>query len=252
MSRDVVLIHGTSATGAIWDDLRAFFEGRGWNVHTPALRHHDPDLARQPDLVAGVSLRGFAEDLVAYVRGIGGEPLIGGHSLGGLVAQLVAARTPSSGLLLLAPAPAPGMLPSLSSVRTFAPHFLHPTPWRRPLAPLGWRAFRRAVVNAQDEGTGRRLHGLVQLADSGRAYCEMAFPLLDRHHAARVDYARVTGPVLVVGGTEDRLISTRIGRATAARHRDGTFVAIDGADHMLPSGRFLPQVERHIDAWIGA
>jgi len=249
MSRDVVLIHGTSETGELWADIRDHLGRRGWTVHTPTLRHHDASVTNQATLVAGVSLLDYAADIADLTRGLD-TPLIGGFSLGGLIAQLVAARTPHRGLFCLTPSPGPGMRLPFSGVRVLGRHFLQAAPWRKPLPPLSWEVFRRSVANEQDEQTAREMYNGHLLFESGRAYSEIGFPYLDRGRAARVDYRAVTGPVLVIGGTRDRLGSTNILRQTAARYAHGQYVEIDGADHMLTGGRFLPVMLRHLDQWL--
>jgi pimeloyl-ACP methyl ester carboxylesterase len=248
MSRDVVLIHATGSTGEQWAGTRDHFERLGWTVHTPTLRHHDASVTNQANLVAGVSLRDNTADIADLTRRLD-TPLIGGSSLGGLIAQLVAARTAHRGLFCLAPAPGPGMLGPLWSALTFGRHFLQATPWRKPVSPASWEVFRRSVANEQDEETAREMYSGHLLFDSARAYSEIFFPYLDRGRAARVDYGAVTGPVLVIGAARDRIISTNICKRTAARYAHGQYVEIDGADHMLTGGRFLPVVLRHLDQW---
>ncbi|HJT90644.1 MAG TPA: alpha/beta fold hydrolase, partial [Mycobacterium sp.] len=178
------------------------------------------------------------------------SPLIGGCSLGGLIGQLVAASTPTRGLFCLAPAPVAGIRGPLSALRVFGHHFLQGAPWRKPLRPPTWKAFRRVEAAAQDEATAREMHSGHGLFESGRAYCEIVFPFLDRGHATRVDHSAVSVPVLVVGGTRDRLTSPRVCRQTAARYSRGEYAEIEGADHMLTGGKHLPTVMEHLDRWI--
>jgi len=248
MSRDVVLIHGASEVGEQLAEIRQHFEQRGWTVHTPTLRHHDEAMPDQATLVAGVSLRDYVADLTDLTRGLD-TPLIGGFSFGGLIAQLVAARTPHRGLFCLAPT-APGTRPPLAAVRVMAGHFLHPTPWRKAVPPMSWEMWRRYVANAHDEQSARETYNAHLRYESGRQYWEAGFYFLDRHRAARIDYQAVTGPVLVTGGTLDRMIGTEGPRQTAARYANGKYVDVEGADHMQIFGPSLPEVLRHIDQWI--
>jgi pimeloyl-ACP methyl ester carboxylesterase len=248
MSRDMVLIHGASETGGHLVEMRHHFELGGWTVYTPTLRHHDQGGPDQCKSVGGVSLRDYVADLTDLTRNLD-NPLIGGFSLGGLIAQLVAARTPHRGLFCLAPSPAPGMRGPLASLLVLGGHFLRPFPWRRPVRPMSWEMWRRYVANAHDEHRARDTYTSHSRCESGRAYCELGFYFLDPGRAARMDYAAVTGPVLVTGGTQDRMISTDVPRQTAARYADGKFVEVD-ADHMQIFGPSLSAVLGHIDQWI--
>jgi alpha-beta hydrolase superfamily lysophospholipase len=249
MSRDLVLVHGASEIGEHLAELRRHFEQRGWTVHTPTLRHHAESMPEQAKLVAGVSLRDYVADLTELACGFD-SPLIGGFSLGGLIAQLVAARTPHRGLFCLAPSAAPGMRAPLASLRVLGGHFLHPTPWRKPVRPMSWEMWRGYVANAHDEAWARDTYNSHLRCESGRVYWELGFFFLDHHRAARIDYQAVTAPVLVTGGTQDRMIGIDVPRQTAARYANGKYVAVEGADHMQIFGPSLFTVLRHIDQWI--
>lgn len=249
MGRDMVLIHGSSEVGDQLGEMRRHFEQRGWTVHTPTLRHHAESMPEQAELVAGVSLSDYVADLTELTRRLD-MPLIGGFSFGGLIAQLVAARTPHRGLFCLAPSPAPGMRGPLASVLVLGGHYLRPLPWRKPVRPMSWGMWRKYVANAHDEHSARELYNAHLRCESGRAYCELGFYFLDRGRAASIDYGAVSGPVLVTGGTQDRMISTEVPRQTAARYANGKFVEVHAADHMQIFGSSLAEVLGHIDQWI--
>ena len=121
---------------------------------------------------------------VALVESLDSPPLLIGHSLGGLVAQLVAARTQHAGLVAACTAPAAGIFSMYpSTARIFLGHYLQPRPWDKPLYPTTWKVFRRNISNTHTEQAVREIYdGLV--CDSGRVYCEMVFPWLDRANAA--------------------------------------------------------------------
>ncbi|MBF6451077.1 alpha/beta fold hydrolase [Nocardia aobensis] len=248
-SRHVVLIHGTWCNGESWADARAEFEKRGFTVHTPTQRHHELPLLAGASLIAGLSLTDYVDDLVTLTESLESPPLVVGLSMGGLLAQLVAARTEHVGVIAAAPAPAAGlfnMYPSM--VRLFYGHFLQLRPWRKPIYPT-WERFRWGAAAMQSEEHARRMFETL-VTDSGRAYCEMAFPWLDRAKAARVDFSAITTPVLALSGDRDRIVAPRVARATAAKYARGTFISIPGADHMLFDGDALPTTMKVIDDWL--
>jgi hypothetical protein len=96
-TKHAVLIHGTWGRGDSWGPARTAFEERDYTVHTPTLRHHELPLAEGATKIAPLSLRDYVDDLVALVESIDSPPLLVGISLGGLLAQLVAARTDHAG-----------------------------------------------------------------------------------------------------------------------------------------------------------
>ena len=80
-------------------------------MHTPALRHHEtvanpPARARQ-DQPSSIT----RDDLEKFIAGLGATPILIGHSLGGLLAQMLAARGRPAPLVLLAPSAPWGVLP---------------------------------------------------------------------------------------------------------------------------------------------
>jgi pimeloyl-ACP methyl ester carboxylesterase len=91
-AKHVVLIHGSWSRGEQLAPARAAFEGRGYTAHTPTLRHHELPSHEGAMKVASLSLRDYTDDLVAFVNSLDSPPLLVSHSMGGLLAQLVAAR----------------------------------------------------------------------------------------------------------------------------------------------------------------
>ncbi|MEV5962552.1 alpha/beta fold hydrolase [Kribbella sp. NPDC051952] len=247
----VVLIHGTWGRGNHFHEARAAFEARGFVVHTPTLRHHELPLEEGSAQIATLSLTDYVDDLVKVCESLDSPPLILGHSLGGLLAQLVAARTPHAGLIAVCPAPAAGifaMYPSMS--RLFLSHYLQPRPWTKPLRPT-WKKFHVGGRITQTPEDSRALYEDL-VCESGRAYCEMAFPQLDRRKASRVDYANISGPVLIFAGTEDLTVVPAVCRAAAAKYPNATYQEILNADHMLLFGNVLQTTMTHIDDWLVA
>ncbi len=248
-SRNVVLIHGSWHTDIFWNEARTEFEVRGYTVHTPVLRHHELPLMEGAGKIASLSLLDYTRDIIDYAESLDSPPLLIGHSMGGLLAQLVAARTANAGVVAATPAPAAGTFAYYpKTVKIFAPHFFQFRPWAKPIIPR-WEQYSNACANMQPESEARK-HFAVLVAESGRAYCEFAFPWLDRRKAATVDYAAITTPVLAIGATHDNIINPRIPRTTAKKFTNGTYTEIHESDHLVFIGKALPACMAAIDTWI--
>jgi pimeloyl-ACP methyl ester carboxylesterase len=249
-TKHVVLIHGAWGRGELWASARAAFEERGYTAHTPTLRHHELPSQDGAMKIASLSLRDYTDDLVAFVNSLDSAPLLIGHSMGGLVAQLVAARTSHAGLVAACPAPAAGILGTTpTNLRMSLPHLLRPRPWTKPWRTPTFEQFRRWIANTQTEDVAREIYdGLV--CESGRFVWETALGVAKLSKASVVDFAAVTAPVLVIGGEYDRIVPAGIVRQTAASYRHGTYLEIPKSDHMVFSGEALPVTMRHIDDWI--
>ena len=145
-TRHVVLIHGNWSRGEQLAAARAAFEERGFTAHTPTLRFHELPIHEGAKKVASLSLRDYADDLLAFVKSLESPPLLVGHSMGGLLAQLVAGRTRHTGLVAACPAPASGITGSSTPAnrQMSRPYFLRLRPGQagvsadiRPAAAMG-------------------------------------------------------------------------------------------------------------------
>jgi pimeloyl-ACP methyl ester carboxylesterase len=247
----VVLIHGNWSRGEQLAAARAAFEERGFTAHTPTLRYHELPIHEGAMKVASLSLRDYTDDLVAFVNSLESPPLLVGHSMGGLLAQLVAALTRHTGLVAACPAPASGITGSSTQAnrRMSRPYFLRLRPWGKPIYPPTLEQLRQWVANTQTEDTAREIHaGLV--CDSGRAQCEMLLAMLKLSKATVVNAAAVKTPVLVVGGDCDLIVPAEVLRQTAAQYQHADIVQMAGADHMVFSGESLPITMGHLDDWL--
>ena len=236
--KHVVLIHGMCGCGDYLAPARAAFEERGYTVHSPTLRHHELPLEEGATKIASLSLRDYADDLVNLVDSLDSAALLVGHSMGGLLAQLVAGRSRHAGVIAACPSPAAGIhATSPTLLRVGLGHFLQPRPWAKPVYPMTWEQFRKSTANAQTEEHARELFaGLV--CDSGRVMCEVGFPWLDRANAATVNYSAITTPVLVLAGEKpraDHRLASQLPGTTAPRltpspvHSTGRSAPIRGA-----------------------
>jgi pimeloyl-ACP methyl ester carboxylesterase len=245
----IVLVAGTYCYPEVWDDMKAEFEARGHTVYAPPLRYHDLPLLEGALAMKDTSLLDYRDDFIELIRTLEQPPIIVGWSMGGLIAQLIAQEVEHAGLMLLSPAPAAGMFAMYPTMlATFQHHFARWGFWRKPLMPE-WETFRWSTCQLQDEEKMR--DAFVQLkAESGKAYFEMALWFLDKKRASKVYPERIKSPVLVVSGTQDRIVRTPIGRATADRYAQGKFVELYNMDHMLVTGTGLPRVMSEFDRWV--
>jgi pimeloyl-ACP methyl ester carboxylesterase len=198
----VVMIHGAFCGGWVFESWKPLFEAQGYEVHAPTLRHHEPR-ASQSEL-ARTSMRDFADDLAALIDGVGAAPIVIGHSLGGLLAQMLAARGLVRALILLAPSTPWGMSPSTAS-EFLAAQALYAAGvfWRKSLAPRHWIAAANALDLVPKERQPPILERLVP--ESGRAMFEVLHWMFDASRATQVNPRTVACPVLCLVGARDRI-----------------------------------------------
>lgn len=65
-------------------NVQDFFEGAGFECHTPSYRWHDlPEGDARIDALTGASIADYVEDIAHYVKEMDRRPIVIGHSLGG-------------------------------------------------------------------------------------------------------------------------------------------------------------------------
>ena len=103
----IVMVHGAFVGGWAFETFRKPFEDAGHQVLAPDLRGH---AAYEPaDAVIGLSVRDYANDIAGLCAELDAAPILIGHSLGGLVAQLATRKVKPAALVLLAPTPPWGL-----------------------------------------------------------------------------------------------------------------------------------------------
>lgn len=250
----VMLIHGMWCTPEVLAELREAFERAGYPVEAPCLPLH-MDKADYDDqlraTLAQTSLQDYVAFLVERVNQLEAAPILVGHSMGGLLAQLVAARVPCEKLVLLSSA-APGGINGWrwSVVRTFGRNLLLFPLWKHVME-LQSGNVRYGIANAQTEATQQWVldHATYE---SGTAAFQIGIGGFLRNGFARVDSQAIQCPMLVLGGTEDRITPIGIQRQIARKYADRSrLVEIPGACHWTVGGRYFDRIWSEIFAWLG-
>jgi pimeloyl-ACP methyl ester carboxylesterase len=87
--------------------------------------------------------------------------------------------------------------------------------------------------------------------ESGRAAFEIGFWLFDSKGAARVDELKVTCPVLVVGGEEDRITPVSVTRKIAEKYkRVATYKEFPNHAHWVIAEPGWQQIAGYIEGWL--
>ena len=210
------MLHGAFCGGWSFAKWRAAYEAHGLGVHVPTLRHHASEQEAQRSL-RGISIRDYCDDVCALLESFESAPIIVGHSLGGLVAQMLAAKGRARALILLAPLAPWGIFPS-TAFEWMAMQMLcwEGAFWKKVLQPRRSIAAAHALELVPEEERTAIVDRLVP--ESGQAIFEAMHWMRDANKATFVDQRSVTCPVLCLAGARDRIVSPSTVRRIARRY----------------------------------
>ncbi|HEY2069370.1 MAG TPA: alpha/beta hydrolase [Rhizomicrobium sp.] len=226
----VVMIHGAFCGGWVFEDWRTRFERAGYTVLTPTLRYHDCGDA-PPKALGTTSVLDYAADLEVLLDKLPEPPILIGHSMGGLLVQMLAARRAVRAAILLAPSAPWGVLPSTPfEIVSAQALYMAGDFWNKRLWPTHWIAAANALdlVPNHEEVFARFV------PESGQATFEILHWALDLKRATQVDPREVTAPILCLAGSKDRVNPAGTVRRIAQRY-DGRVVydELKGHSHWL-------------------
>ncbi len=246
MTAPIVMVHGAFCAGWAFDHFRLPFEAAGHRVIAPDLPGHESGPGRP--MVAGRSMSDYARAVRRVIDEQPGLPILIGHSMGGLVAQMAATRSPVAGLILLAPSCPWGVSGStaeeaISAVSLYA---LGPY-WALPVDP-DYASAERYLFDRL--GRAERRETFARLTpESGRALWETLNWWLDPFATTHVGASTIRVPVLAIAGELDAIHPPATVRSISSRLGGETLV-FPGMSHWLVGE---PGWERVADAcleWI--
>lgn len=211
MKADIIFIHGMWSRHTVWHDWKHAFEARGHRCLALDLPGH---LEQGSDtLLAGATLQSYVDEVLTVARQFT-RPILVGHSLGGLLAQLAAQHLDLSGVVLVnSAAPRrvfplrPTMLPGL------ARHFSRWGLWRRTFRLSNWEA-DYLIFNRLPPEQRPACRDLL-IAESGKVAYEVGFGMLNLSGSNDVRKELITCPMLALAGASDRIIPRSVSRNMA-------------------------------------
>lgn len=236
----VLCLHGLFAGSWAFERLLPVLAKRGYPAAALSFRGHPPS-PPLPD-IGRATVSDYADDAAEAARALG-RPIVIGHSLGGLVAQMLAARGLARAAVLIDAAPPRGIAvlsrPLLARMMRYLPALLA----SRPLLPVPAdldRFVLNCVPPAERVSVRERF-----VADSGRAAREAALSTV------AVPKRDVRIPILVVSGDDDRFVPLAVAQKLAHRYVAPLLIARAHGHFLLAEPGWEHQIRVVLD-WMDA
>lgn len=242
----IVFVHGMFQNPKSWEKWISYFSGRGYGCIAPAWPLHDGEPATlRANPPAGLGdLR--LQQVIASVEAVVGNsrPILIGHSVGGLIAQILMNR---------------GKLSAAVAVNSVAPNAMLDFDWgffknsaiiANPLkgnepALMDAKTFHGAFANTLSEAEAAREFARTATHDSRNV-------LRDCMGAdGKIDLEQPHGPLLLIGGEKDEIIPAHLCQKNAEAYDDpAAFKEFKNRSHYICNEPGYEEVIAYVAAWL--
>ena len=257
----VVFIHGLWIHSSAWAPWQELFESKGYTTSAPGWPGDGATVAEtreNPDALNGVGIEAICHHYADLFEEAGIEPIVVGHSFGGLIAQELLANGYATAAVAIDPAPIKGVkiLP-FAQLRSGLPVLGNPANRGRTVS-LNAAQFRYAFGNAISEEESDELFEKWTIPGPGRPLFEDATANFKRDSPAHVDtHAAGRGPLLLTSGTLDHTVPRSVTVAVNKLYADNTASVTDyheyeGKGHSLTIDSGWTAVADDVLTWLAA
>lgn len=252
-SKTVVFVHGMFMTPRCWDGWLTKFEGRGYKVHAPAWPHHDQDAAslrqQHPHAPLGeLNLSKVIAHLSTFIGQLGHKPIVVGHSMGGLIAQILLQRDLIGAAVAIDSAPPAGVITTRWSFLKSNWTMLNPfIPASKPHL-MSFEAFQYAFVNDMPLAEQRAAYDQHLVPESRRIARETLGGI------AKLDWNKPHAPLLLIAGGNDHIIPPTLNQTNYRKYRAAgsitDFKEFAGRNHFTIGQRGWEEVAGYALGWL--
>jgi pimeloyl-ACP methyl ester carboxylesterase len=242
----LVFVHGSFCGAWIWSEhFLPFFAERGWRCVAVSLRGHGGSAGR--DQLDSFGITDYVADVGQAAAEMESQPVIIGHSLGGMVAQRFVKRHGASGLVMLASVGPGGLGGSLAHMTTLHPDLLWELGRLQTLGPeaANYEIIRRGLFSAGFPAELAWRYARLFQRESQRASQELLLPQWFNL------MARPSLPALVLGGAGDAFIPYTDLVASSALW-SAQLKVLDDLPHVMMLDSAWRKAAEALNAWLEA
>ena len=249
MAKTLLMIHGVGCGGDVWDRMIPAFEADGWRCEAPTLFPQRRVKEKPPPSLSELGLDDYFASMSAKAREIeketGCKPAVIGHSMGGLIAQVLAERGDVSQAVFLTPAqPRDCAVIGPSVAFTFLNILIQQN---RKKSYKVWRTgFDFGVTNCVPKRLRDGIYAQA-LYDSGKVYGDLT-------DGIEIDESKIRIPTLTIAAGKDRatLASAvrKVGKKYSQAPVAGDFLEYPKNAHWIVDEPGTDKVAADIAGWL--
>jgi len=218
----VLFIHGLWLHASSWQLWLDYFTERGYNASAPGWPDFPGSVAearQHPDFMVEQGIGEVIDHYARIIRDLPKQPIVIGHSFGGLVAQALLDRDLVAAAIAIDPAPIKGVLQvPFAQLRSAFPVLRNPLTMHRAVS-LKPKQFRYGFANELSEEEAARLYYHYAIPAPGRPLWQATLANVNPRAETKVDTYKDRAPLLLMAGRADHTVPPQITRIVQHLYR---------------------------------
>ncbi|MDR3574154.1 MAG: alpha/beta hydrolase [Anaerolineaceae bacterium] len=250
-SKTIVFIHGMYMTPLCWEHWAACFQDKGYNCLAPAWPGRDMPVEtlrkNHPDPQLGKLMLSDVVDAMAKTIGkLDEKPILIGHSMGGLVVQLLLQRDLAAAGIAIDSAPPAGVF--VASGPFLKSNWPHINPFTSQAVPIQmtFERFQYTFVNSMPLAEQRAAFERYVVPESRRVPRQSL--------TAKIDFSIKHAPLLLIAGSTDHLIPAALNKINYERYKSSPsrtdFKEFPGRVHYIVGQQGWEEVADYTLSWL--
>lgn len=250
--KNIVFIHGMFMNKECWNGWKNYFESRGYNCLAPSWRGHEGTTAelraKHPsgDLEK-LTLSDVVSQFEVLIKGLESAPAIIGHSMGGLVVQILMNRGFGACGIAIDPAPPAGVFTTKWSFLKANFPVINPFKGNTPDL-MSFSRFKYAFVNDLPEEVQHSAYNNYVVPESRN------IPRSSTMKDGKVNFKKEHNPLLIIAGGNDHIIPSSLNKTNFKKYTNRNsrtdFKEFSGRTHFIIGQENWQEVADYIDDWI--
>jgi pimeloyl-ACP methyl ester carboxylesterase len=221
---DSIVLHGLWVTSRSWEKWVERYEGRGYRVLAPAYPGFEVEveaLREDPSPIETQTVPAIVEHLENIVGEVESPPIIMGHSMGGLLTQILLDHGYGAAGVAIDSVPAEGIkVVPVSQIRSLFPILRHPTE-RHKAVGFTKEQFHTAFANTLSEEESDKVYERYYIPAPGNlVWGGVLANFTPGHQDVYVNFRNEDrAPLLFIAGGEDNLMPPAVNESNVKHYR---------------------------------
>jgi len=251
-TKTIVLIHGMFMNPLCWEKWIPRYQAKGYKVLAPAWPGRDKPIEElrknHPDSeLAKLKLGDVVDHLAGIIKGLNEKPAIIGHSMGGLVVQLLLQRDLAVAGVAIDPAPPAGVFTTAFSFLKANFPAINPFLLSQPLM-MTFEQFQYAFVNTLPLEEQHAAYDRYMIPESRGVPTSSTLG-----GVGKIDFKKPHRPLLITAGEKDHIVPAVLNRSNYKKYQGPSvteFKQFAGRDHFVIGERGWEEVADYSLAWL--